>query len=279
MINDIVNGYAICFNEWALDKNIKNELGLLLIISSLCAKEGYCYATNKYLSSLFDEPVQTISRKIKILEEKGIINITYKKSGNVVTDREIRLTKMLTAVNKNVNGAVNKNVKENNINISSNINITRLSNNINLNNINIKEIYKEIIEYLNHKAGTNYRVNSSTNEKLISARLKDGYTLEDFKTVIDKKCAEWVNDSRMCKYLRPSTLFNATKFEEYLGQKVRINDAIHNNQSFKEILRRGVLRWQRVNLVFGIVTYVKHTTKILMKIKCWYGMTFLEIMI
>lgn len=241
-MEDNSDGYALCFNEWALDKSIKNELGLLLIISSLCAKEGYCYATNEYLSILFDEPVQTISRKIKKLEEKKYITITYKKSGCTITSREMRLTKMLTAVNKNVNRTINKNVKENNINISSNINITRLSNNINLNNTNIKEIYKEIIEYLNHKAGTNYRVNSSTNEKLVSARLKDGYTLEDFKTVIDKKCAEWVNDSRMCKYLRPSTLFNATKFEEYLGQKVRINDAIHNNQSFKEILRRGVLR-------------------------------------
>ena len=47
MKDDNINGYAICFNDWALDKSIKNELGLLLIISSLCAKEGYCYATNE----------------------------------------------------------------------------------------------------------------------------------------------------------------------------------------------------------------------------------------
>ena len=38
------NGYSICFNEWALDQTIKNELGLLLIISSLSAEKGYCYA-------------------------------------------------------------------------------------------------------------------------------------------------------------------------------------------------------------------------------------------
>lgn len=60
-------GYSICFNEWALDKEIKNELGLLLIISSLCAEKGYCFASNKYLSQLFDVPEQTISRKIKLL--------------------------------------------------------------------------------------------------------------------------------------------------------------------------------------------------------------------
>lgn len=56
-----------------------------------------------------------------------------------------------------------------------------------------------------------------TNTDLVKARLKDSYTLEDFKAVIDKKCSEWVN-SDMEKYLRPSTLFNASKFESYLNQ-------------------------------------------------------------
>ena len=46
------NGYAICFNEWVLDNSIKNELRLLLIISSLCAEKGYCYASNEYLANI-----------------------------------------------------------------------------------------------------------------------------------------------------------------------------------------------------------------------------------
>lgn len=128
------NGYSICFNEWALDKTIKNELGLLLIISSLCAEKGYCYANNDYLSDLFEEPTQTISRKIKILEEKGYITTDYKKNGCTIISREIRLTKMLTAINKNDNRTINKNVKENNINSL---------NNINNNKRNIKEKEKE----------------------------------------------------------------------------------------------------------------------------------------
>ena len=118
-------GYSICFNEWALDKNIKDELGLLLIISSLTAEKGYCYASNDYLAKIFKTNVVTISRKIKILEEKKYIKIEYEKKGCLVISRKIRLTKMLTAINKNVNRTINKNVKENNI---SNINNTNINN-------------------------------------------------------------------------------------------------------------------------------------------------------
>ena len=113
------NGYAICMNEWALDKNIKNELGLLLIISSLCAEKGYCFASNKYLGELFNLPEQTISRKIKILEEKKYITIEYKKRGCEVIERYIRLTKMLTDDKQKCEPTINKNVKDNNISINN----------------------------------------------------------------------------------------------------------------------------------------------------------------
>ena len=143
-------GYSICFNEWALDKNIKDELGLLLIISSLTAEKGYCYASNDYLAKIFETSVVTISRKIKILEEKKYIKIEYEKKGCLVISRKIRLTKMLTAINKNVNRTINKNVKENNI---SNI------NNTNNNNNNYNYIYNnssssdEIINFIENNFG------------------------------------------------------------------------------------------------------------------------------
>lgn len=117
-------GYSICFNEWALDKDIKNELGLLMIISSLCAEKGYCYASNKYLGELFDLPEQTISRKIKILQEKKYITIEYEKRGCEVIERRLRLTKLLTDDYQKCESTINKNVKENNIivnNINNNI--------------------------------------------------------------------------------------------------------------------------------------------------------------
>ena len=143
-------GYSICFNEWALDKNIKDELGLLLIISSLTAEKGYCYASNDYLAKIFKTNVVTISRKIKILEEKKYIEIEYEKKGCLVISRKIRLTKMLTAINKNVNRTINKNVKENNI---SNINNTNNNNNNNYNYIYNSSSSDEIINFIENNFG------------------------------------------------------------------------------------------------------------------------------
>ncbi len=78
-----------------------------------------------------------------------------------------------------------------------------------------KEIYKNIIAHLNEKAGTNYRENGKATQGHINARLAEGYTIDDFYKVIDKKCAEW-KGSDMEKYLRPETLFGS-KFENYLN--------------------------------------------------------------
>jgi len=81
-----------------------------------------------------------------------------------------------------------------------------------------KKIYIDVIAYLNEKAGTNYRASAENTKKLIRARLAEGFTLEDFKTVIDNKCADWLNTD-YAKFLRPSTLFQNSKFEGYLNQK------------------------------------------------------------
>lgn len=78
--------------------------------------------------------------------------------------------------------------------------------------------YQEIVEYLNKKAGTSFRSSSKDTQKHIRARFNDGYSIEDFKRVIDNKVSEWINDTEMSQYLRPSTLFG-TKFESYLNQK------------------------------------------------------------
>lgn len=94
-----------------------------------------------------------------------------------------------------------------------------------LNKKNTKEILSsshstaahEIIDYLNSKIGTHYRATTRKTQSLIKARMNEGFTVDDFKKVIDNKSAEWGKDSKMSKYLRPETLFG-TKFESYLNQ-------------------------------------------------------------
>ena len=76
----------------------------------------------------------------------------------------------------------------------------------------------EIIQHLNMRAGTKYKSNTAKTKQLINARLNEGFTLDDFKIVIDKKCVEWCG-TEFEKFLRPNTLFG-TKFESYLNQNV-----------------------------------------------------------
>ncbi len=77
----------------------------------------------------------------------------------------------------------------------------------------------EIVEHLNNKAGTAFRATSKATKEHINARLSEGFTIDDFKTVIDKKCAEWIGTD-FAQYLRPATLFG-TKFESYLNAPIR----------------------------------------------------------
>lgn len=76
----------------------------------------------------------------------------------------------------------------------------------------------EIILYLNSQTGKHFKAKSKDTVKLVQARIHEGYTLEDFKTVVDNKASSWLNDSKMNKFLRPSTLFKADKFENYLNE-------------------------------------------------------------
>ena len=80
-------------------------------------------------------------------------------------------------------------------------------------------IYSEVVEYLNLKTRKSYKTNTPSTQRLIRARENEGYMLKDFKKVIDIKVAEWEQDAKFSKYLRPETLFG-TKFASYLNQEV-----------------------------------------------------------
>lgn len=76
---------------------------------------------------------------------------------------------------------------------------------------------KKIIEELNLQSGKKFKP-TPANLKFITARLKEGHSLDDIISVISMKVREWKNDPKMFKYLRPATLFNATKFNQYVGE-------------------------------------------------------------
>lgn len=79
--------------------------------------------------------------------------------------------------------------------------------------------YKDVIDYLNQQTGKNYKSTTKKNQTVIRARTDEGFSLDDFKRVIDNKVAEW-KGTNMEKYIRPETLFG-TKFEGYLNQELQ----------------------------------------------------------
>lgn len=75
----------------------------------------------------------------------------------------------------------------------------------------------EVLAHLNHVCGSRFQA-VQANVGLVASRLREGATVASMKAVIDRQHAEWGKDDKMRKYLRPETLFNATKFAGYAGQ-------------------------------------------------------------
>lgn len=172
--------------------------------TALSNKAGYCWATNQYFATLYGVDSRTISRWINNLKNLGYIKveIEYKDSSKEVKSRKIWI-----------------------VDSSGIINVPTINNGPTETNQSVKEEkytdeIKEIIDYLNNKIGSNYRYKTESTNKLIRARLNEGFTVDNFKQVINTKCAGWINDPKMSGYLRPSTLFG-NKFEQYLNEKVK----------------------------------------------------------
>lgn len=77
------------------------------------------------------------------------------------------------------------------------------------------EAAKAILTYLNETAGKSFRL-SKTSLKPIEARLRENFSQEELRRVVDHKVKTWGPDPKMQEYLRPQTLFQASKFESYL---------------------------------------------------------------
>lgn len=88
-----------------------------------------------------------------------------------------------------------------------------------------------VIDYLNEKADRNYQA-VPANTKLVAARMREGATVEQLKAVIDAKVSEWGEDPKMAAYLRPETLFGATKYAQYAGALGSATVNGHNDNIF-----------------------------------------------
>lgn len=89
----------------------------------------------------------------------------------------------------------------------------------------------DLIQYLNEKTGSDYKADK-TNAVRIQTLLDSGYSPAELRSVIDKKCAEWMTDPKMRPYLRPSTIWGA-KFPEYVSAPISIGQERERDEAKK----------------------------------------------
>jgi uncharacterized phage protein (TIGR02220 family) len=83
--------------------------------------------------------------------------------------------------------------------------------------LTIRQQAEIVLSFLNQKSLKNFRP-VAVHIKMISARLKEGATVQDCKSIVALKCRQWRDDLSMKMYLRPATLFNRTNFWNYHGE-------------------------------------------------------------
>ncbi len=201
--------YAIIPGNVRYDKSLTPNAKLLYgEITALCNEKGYCWAGDSYFTELYGVSRSTVQRWFSQLERKGYIKreVKYKEGTRKIEHRYTYLC--YNPIPKNETTPIPKNETDNNTVINNTSNNT------------INSYIVEIVDYLNRAANKNFRSSTSKTKTLIKARYKEGFSLEDFKKVIDTKVREWKNDKNMNKFLRPETLFG-TKFESYLNQDVK----------------------------------------------------------
>ena len=223
------NYYAVIPANVRYDNDLRaNEKLLFGEITALAQKTGECWANNKYFSELYEVQPNAIATWIRHLKEKEYILVDYEYSGREIKKRIIKIggiQKDNTYSQKDSRGGIQKGEENNTSNI---------------NNTSIKEIYKEkeickrVIDKLNELNNTKYSPTSESTLKFIKGRLKDGYTEEDLMLVVEKMSYLWhqPGEKDMTPYLRPSTLFRPTNFENYLNMPVK-----SKQKSFMEIMK------------------------------------------
>lgn len=175
-------------------------------------KDGYFYSTSDNVEQNTGLKEGRQRAIVKRLVAAGVISVKVK---GLPAKRHFKINEEILA--QLLTGNSIKNIQ------SSTANFAELepqkqpvnNNNLIIHNNNNKEIYNIVVDYLNEKTGMKYKASSKDTQKHIHARIEEGYTVEDFKTVIDKKVSEWTG-TEWAKFLRPSTLFG-TKFESYLN--------------------------------------------------------------
>ena len=229
LLESMDNGY--------LYSNILMKMYLLSLKNGgkLMYKDKIPY-NSKMLSTILNHNVDILEKAIKIFKELNLIEI--------LDSGAIFMLDIQNYIGKSSDEADRKREYRNRIEETKKIEMDKCPDISQTNCSNIKDKDKdkdkdinnnmsckieEIINYLN-KPDTDepirsFRKTSNNTKSIINARLKEGFSVDDFKDVIFYKYNQWVkkpikfqNGVMSDTYYRPETLFCSKNFENYLQE-------------------------------------------------------------
>ena len=195
----------------ALDKII------LMEIDSLDNGIDGCYASNEYIAEFCQCKTAKVTRAISKLKQLGYLEVG--KFDGRKRFLKSRLTKKISQTNQKDYSAQSKR-----LDINTSILIQDIKNS------NINNICSRVVGRLNELNGTKYSPTSTTTVKFIKGRIDEGHTEEELLLVVEKMSYLWnqKENEHMKQYLRPSTLFRPTNFENYLNMPVTVKRTTAN---------------------------------------------------
>jgi uncharacterized phage protein (TIGR02220 family) len=227
--------------SWAVDMKLptNQKMVLLMLANRTNHDTGRCDPSHKRLAEDCGMSISTLKRCIRQLEESGLLEIITRKNGDVNLPNQYILKlgvvgsertypdeREPTVSSHRPEGVgserptkqevYNQEDKQRSIVAQSTTEPESKSDSGDI---------KSVVDHLNQLARSKFQAKGQA-EKLINARLSDGFTLQDLRLVIEHKVSEWGKSAKMCQYLRPTTLFNTNKFPGYLAQAKAVQNGL-----------------------------------------------------
>ena len=233
-------GWAGDGKFWALNNRIALASNCVLDLRKKYVKASIANALDFTLAE-FDEYVIYLLDECDLIIETGSGITTNEIQENYVKVAEKRMKNKVgyekkpilkTAESSTKLSGTDIQLSEMQIQLSENIQTKVKETKVKERKVNKREEVEIILNDLNERLGLKkgFSANSEKTHGLILARLKEGFVLDDFIIVNEKKSDSWKTDPNMCKFLRPETLYG-NKFEGYLNEIiVSDNDALRFNQ-------------------------------------------------
>lgn len=218
--------YAIIPANVRYDKELTPNAKLLYgEITALCSDKGYCWATNKYFSELYDVSVTSISKWVSQLVNKGYltIKINYKEGTKEILNRYLSLVKH--PIEEKLNTPIEEKL----------IDINTINNNtfINTNNIKYNHLFISKAKAFDIFWNTyNKKLDRSNSEKKFNK-----LSIKEIETIL-KVVNNYVKSTPDVKYRKnPMTWLNGKNWNDEVEINKPQTQSQTNEQLYQQITK------------------------------------------